>query len=70
MSPGFGRGFLRFMGDFLGCFGKSGCRRVVFCSQRVVKRVANVDGGLSFGGSVENYAGISDLFLAGVGRRS
>ena len=49
MSPGFGRGFLRFMGVFRGGFGRNGCRRVVFCSQLVVKRVANVDGGLSFG---------------------
>jgi hypothetical protein len=49
MSPGFGWGFLRFMGDFRGCFGKSGRGRAVFCSQLVVKRMVKVDGGLSFG---------------------
>lgn len=36
------------MGDLRGCFEKSGCKRVVFCVQHVVKRMVNVDGGLSF----------------------
>jgi hypothetical protein len=47
-APALAGAFSRFMGVFRGGFGKSACWRVVFCVQRVVKRMVNVDGGLSF----------------------
>jgi hypothetical protein len=48
MSPGFGRGFFAFYRRFLRGVGKNACWRVVFCVQHGVKRMVNVDGGLSF----------------------